>query len=582
MDYEKKKDSHPKDTLNKIKAILKRIGIDSLEELILTRIVDEHCTESVRIYLPEDFFCGTNGKGTTLEYARASAYGEFMERIQYPYILKFLPPDNKKISVKDFFKSDTLKFFLDDKQLNDKNYLNKVSEIITDFSKYKPGKIADTIPYNHINSNKVVYLPPKLKWYTSISTGSSAGNTLHEALVEGFCEIFERYVQTKAIIDPISFPDIPEEIYLKYDSIKKIIDYIKKLNFKVQVKDASLNGEYPVICTIIKTQDETGYFACFGSHPSLPVAIERCFTETMQGVDISNKKNIDFIFKYKGKKDNNIKYAKYDNALWHKYIELNNDFFTKTPDYIFNKDIWDKNENLSNKELAQNIINKLINKNINVFIRDVNFLGFPASQIYIPELMSCFKLIDDKDGETLKYNNYKADTIFKKNINANLNVCELIDFFNYLFHLKTKYSHNDYKNLELYFVILLIINKKYERALNILKTMKDKIPFFNKKRIINFFIEYIILTQTKQKDIKSKLRDKYGKFTTNRLFKLFLSGRGIKNLILIMKSRQIYADIKNKAGIKRKEEIIKNILKEYKDNIPNQALLKEKIYDTTN
>lgn len=579
MHYDKKKEYPPEQTVLKIQNILKKIGIEQLEEMTLSRLVDDDCAVSTRLCLSEDYFCGTNGKGTSLEYARASAYAEFMERIQYPYILEYLPPDNRKISNREFKKLEIFKYFLPKEKINNKKYIDEIIDISSDFAKYKFGRYIDTVPYNYINKNKIVYLPQKLRWYVAISTGTSAGNTDYEALVEGLSEIFERFIQTKAIVENITFPDIPEEIYMKYDSIKKLVQYVKKLGFKILVKDASLNGKYPVICTVIINEYEKSYFAAFGAHPYLPLAIERCFTETLQGIDLSNERIIDFYFKTEGKKDNSIKCAKVDNALSHRFIELNKSFFLGESDYSFNLSNWQNVENMSNKELFQSIIYSLTKNNIDVFIRDVSFLNFPAFQIYIPQLMSNYINIDDEKGLSLRYHYTKCDTVIKNNLNITLTKKEMLDFFNYFFHMRMRYSTGDYKNIELYYLILLIQVKNYDKAINILRTMLNMKNFIMKKRLISFFIDYIefIKINTKTTEIKNSLAVRYGRYYTNKIFDLFISKKGYSNLIKMMKKRKLNEI--NKEGIARKNEIIESLLNEYRKNIPNQLSLKKLVSD---
>jgi len=49
------------------------------------------------------------------------------------------------------------------------------------------------------------------------------------------------------------------------------------------VKDASLGGEFPVMCVTLMNPRTGGVFASFGAHPSLEVAVERSLTELLQG-----------------------------------------------------------------------------------------------------------------------------------------------------------------------------------------------------------------------------------------------------------------------------------------------------------
>lgn len=580
MDYDKKKESNPLDTIERIKSILKKIGIDELQELYLTRLKKENSTESLRLYLKEDFYCGTNGKGTTLDFARASSYGEFMERIQYPYILQFTPPDSKKMTVREFKNSCNVYHFLDSKNINNKDYIKRITDIASAFKTNPVTKCIETIPYYHVNEDKIEYISPRLRWYASISTGTSAGNTDYEALVEGLSEIFERYILTKAILEPVTFPDIPEEEYMRYDSINKIVNYIKSNGYNIHIKDASLNGLFPVICVLITKDNDKSYYATFGAHPYLPVAIERCFTEALQGFDISNKVISHIVFKEDGLRNNNIPAAKLDNSLHHRFTELNPQFFTLKPKYSFNINNWNYSENKTNEQLVKYIIKKLLDSNYNIYIRNVNFLNFPAFQVYIPELMSNFLSIDKEKGQYIRFNYDKCNTIIKENINLIPDINEMLDFFNYFFHMRMRFSNNDYKNIEIQYAIILIQSKNYNKALNVIDSILKNKNFESKQRILNFLKDFVILKQENKnkKEIKKYLYSKYGTFYTNKLIKLFFEKNGYKNIITMMKNKKLFEKISNKEGIKRKNEIIKNLLTEYSKNIPNQKEIKKIIF----
>ena len=49
------------------------------------------------------------------------------------------------------------------------------------------------------------------------------------------------------------------------------------------VKDASLGGEFPVMCVTLMNPHTGGVFASFGAHPSLEVALERSLDRTAAG-----------------------------------------------------------------------------------------------------------------------------------------------------------------------------------------------------------------------------------------------------------------------------------------------------------
>ena len=71
------KDSSPDDTFKRIYDSLNKIGVIVEEKWIDSGITDIF---SLRINISGTSI-GTNGKGTTKEYARASAYAEMIERL---------------------------------------------------------------------------------------------------------------------------------------------------------------------------------------------------------------------------------------------------------------------------------------------------------------------------------------------------------------------------------------------------------------------------------------------------------------------------------------------------------------------
>ena len=94
------KEKEPKETIRTIKNILKHLGVDIEEEWVPESTVN---TFSVRVNI-KGTQIGTNGKGVSKEFALASAYGEFMERIQNKAL--GLPMLNKKVAQGYYFVYD--------------------------------------------------------------------------------------------------------------------------------------------------------------------------------------------------------------------------------------------------------------------------------------------------------------------------------------------------------------------------------------------------------------------------------------------------------------------------------------------
>ncbi|HET6720878.1 MAG TPA: YcaO-like family protein, partial [Rhodocyclaceae bacterium] len=130
---------------------------------------------------------------------------------------------------------------------------------------------------------EVVYFPANLIDNLYLSNGMSAGNTLAEAQVQCLSEIFERAVKREILEGELALPDVPPEVLAKYPGIVAGIEALEQQGFPVLVKDASLGGQFPVMCVTLMNPRTGGVFASFGAHPSLEVALERSLTELLQG-----------------------------------------------------------------------------------------------------------------------------------------------------------------------------------------------------------------------------------------------------------------------------------------------------------
>ena len=61
----------------------------------------------------------------------------------------------------------------------------------------------------------------------------------------------------------------------RYPRIVEGIKGLEAQGFPVLVKDASLGGQFPVMCVTLMNPRTGGVFASFGAHPSFEVALER-------------------------------------------------------------------------------------------------------------------------------------------------------------------------------------------------------------------------------------------------------------------------------------------------------------------
>ena len=239
--------------------------------------------------------CFTNGKGATKESALASALGEYIERlscnhfyndqfwgedianaafVHYPNE-RWFKPGRKDALPAGILDEYCLGIYNPDGELRGSH--------LVDTNSGNSQRGICTLPYVRQSDGEVVYFPTNLIDNLFLSNGMSAGNTLPEAQVQCLSEIFERAVKREILEGEIALPDVPPEVLAKYPGILAGIQELENQGFPVLVKDASLGGEFPVMCVTLMNPRTGGVFASFGAHPSLEVALERSLTELLQG-----------------------------------------------------------------------------------------------------------------------------------------------------------------------------------------------------------------------------------------------------------------------------------------------------------
>ncbi|WP_105201278.1 MULTISPECIES: OsmC domain/YcaO domain-containing protein [unclassified Pseudoalteromonas] len=239
--------------------------------------------------------CFTNGKGATKESALCSALGEFIERLScnFFYNDQYL---GEEIAYSDFVHYPNEKWFqagaddalpqgiLDDYCLEIYNPDGELqASHLIDTNSGRVDRGVCSIPYTRHSDGETVYFPQNLIENLFLSNGMSAGNNLNEAKVQCLSEIFERAIKRQIIEQEIVLPDVPQEVLAKYPDIVEGIEKLEEQGFPIVIKDASLGGQFPVMCVTLMNPRTGGVFASFGAHPSLEVALERSLTELLQG-----------------------------------------------------------------------------------------------------------------------------------------------------------------------------------------------------------------------------------------------------------------------------------------------------------
>ncbi|MCX8642303.1 MULTISPECIES: 30S ribosomal protein S12 methylthiotransferase accessory factor YcaO [unclassified Gilliamella] len=250
---------------------------------------------SVHIQNTQCPLCFANGKGASKKAALASALGEYFERlstnyffsdfylgqqvansnfVHYPTEKWFAIPQDNSLP-KGILSEKLLKFYDPDQELTATDLVDLQS------SNAERGICA--LPFIQQSDQKTIYVPVNLIANLYASNGMSAGNTRNEARVQGLSEIFERYTKNKIIAEAISLPTIPPEVINRYPAVLAAINALESEGFPLYCFDASLGGEFPVICVVLLNPNNGTCYASFGAHPDFGVALERTVTELLQG-----------------------------------------------------------------------------------------------------------------------------------------------------------------------------------------------------------------------------------------------------------------------------------------------------------
>ncbi len=547
-DYDIFKDDIPKNTVNKIKKILKNFGIE-VEEL-LTSVNDEKSKfcPSIRINIPNTSI-GTNGKGSCIENCRASGYGEFMERLQNLDLFVTNFPDEKAVNIENINKN----------VLCNTNVNFECNQIIT-------------IPFYSIKDKNVADIPLYL---IETTTGQAAGNSVEEAFVQGLSEICERYAMKFVIENKLSLPQIPENEYIKYDKIKNIIKFYNDNGYEIFVKDASIGKKLPVVCVVAINKRENILAFSFGAHPSLPISIERSLTELFQGRNINDIKQNCITNDYYNKYFNANLIALCEKLCISPIFFKNNDDLTKQfisndSCFEFNKDAWvNLSKKNSNKDLLKFLIRNIspITQN-NIYVRDVSFLGFPSISIFIPTMSNFIQMNHSQYTQIHKWKNYRGQKdIFYNDIVSFFNLAEFISIHPLLSNSIT----NKYP-IEYILLLCSILLKKYSKIREYANILIDKYEI-RKDNLIKIIREYYgyISENFTEEDIKNKLSNKF----TNSEIQFFY--KFINNLSFsVIKYLMISTE---KGDIAKTSEISRKLQKIYNENIPNQMNLKKIFYD---
>ena len=419
----------PEQTIHKIKSIISnKLHLDLIERTFKERNTLFH---SCRLVINNEWISalnvGTNGKGMSENYSRASAHGELMERIQNGVLFNFIDFGTKYFAKEYagtypyFCNSITqqnvvlpFRYAHDEVYSEDNTVLKEaIHKYVQSFDNEKlyglsKDKAHYYVPYYDVFNKTLVNLPIDIIFNNISTSGMCAGNTPEEALVQGISEVLERFVIRKIYFENITFPKIPHSCFEGTEILKRIMILEETEGYSISIMDCSCGMGIPAIGVIIRNKENTKYQFHIGVDPSPITALERCLTELFQGRTAILFKDFDLSYQTLLLSDIKIKEKEINETFvvstGHYPISL---FYPK-PSYSFNG----FNESWGNSDKTDLLLMTNLIKNLgySIYIRDNSFLGFPTYSIYVPGMSELHNIMSLRHFKNT-YNKYQQNFI---------------------------------------------------------------------------------------------------------------------------------------------------------------------------
>ncbi len=381
--------------LGKLKAIgfhvEERSWLNEIENIWSVHVTDRDCT---RLF--------SNGKGGSELAARASALGEFFERLSTNYFWthfylgekiannKFVHYPNEqwfplkgavgktaKAWPKGILTPELQKFYNPDKAVR--------AEQLIDLNSGNAARGICAIPYTRLRDGATALFPVNVIGNIYVSNGMSAGNTMMEARTQALSEIFERDIKFKIIKDGMCLPDVPEKVINRFPRIAAGIRGLRAAGFGIVVKDASLGGKYPVMSVTMLHPKDQGIFASFGAHPRFEVALERALTELLQG------RALDSLGDFPAPGFDMTEIADAQNLEIH-FVDSSGviswEFLRDTPDYPF----VDWNFGTTTEEDYNWSVECIHESGFDIYVADFTHLGVYACRMFVPGMSEIYPI----------------------------------------------------------------------------------------------------------------------------------------------------------------------------------------------
>jgi len=438
--------------------------------------------------------CFTNGKGSTKESALASALGEFIERLNCNFFYndqfwgeeianapfvhypdeRWFKPGAKDALPEEILDEHCLEIYNPDGELRGSH--------LYDTNSGNTERGICSLPFVRQSDGETVYFPSNLIENLYLSNGMSAGNTLAEAQVQCLSEIFERAVKREILEGELALPDVPEDVLAKYPGIVAGVKGLEEQGFPVLVKDASLGGEFPVMCVTLMNPRTGGVFASFGAHPSLEVALERSLTELLQGRSFEGLNDLP-------KPTFESQAVTEPNNFVEHFIDSSGvvswRFFSAKADFEFVEWDFSGHGDDSNVQEAQTLFGILEEQGREVYMAVYQHLGATACRILVPgysEIYPVEDLIWDNTNKALAFradilNLHSLNIVRLKSLLKRLESCEVDDYTDITTLIGIEFDDNTVWGQLTILELKLLINLAVKR-------------FENAKELVEMFLQY--------------------------------------------------------------------------------------------
>jgi ribosomal protein S12 methylthiotransferase accessory factor len=241
-----------------------------------------------------------NGKGINAQASQASALGEFIERLGNYYLFAdyylgqtpsgfLMHPQEQRVARQVFDKqrvlSDHLWSFYDPQGEVEASHLVALQD---------GAEVITSIPMQSLTTQETVFFPINLLNSLYASNGLAAGNTVAEAAIQAMSEIFERWSRAQIILNGWCLPRFDDAVWSGMPTITEAAQALASHGIRLDIRDASLGGQCPVVAIILHDEIDGRCFVSFGAHPICEVAIERTLTESLQGRDLTSRDGFEY------------------------------------------------------------------------------------------------------------------------------------------------------------------------------------------------------------------------------------------------------------------------------------------------